>query len=398
MAEEKCLPCRDICECITVNSPDNTILLTKTDCAWTFRVNQALLPAMENPADGSETKVIAGPGIGVTGTGTIANHYIVSNIGVLSINSQTGNVTIPIADGSETKVTVGTNLAIAGNGTTGSPYLITFTGTIPPTPTGAETKVTAGTGISVTGNGTTATPYIVANTGVTTVNGNTGAVTIPIADGSETKVQAGTNVTVTGVGTTLSPYIVNAAAGSNCAETIRPYVGAACCKSLDQAIVAVTGGGLLLYTGNDSCRIEAGIAPMISNTITYNTSGSGTGQYQFISSTNAGRLAMQVVTKAGIYTKIRGYLTYVAVTAPTVTKRLAFSGLLAPSGAVAYPVSLGSREWMIPAVIQNTGPAYNFILSTDGNGSWFIRGVAGVTYPASTTYELFMEGVIIEID
>ena len=61
--------------------------------------------------DGSETKILAGTNIMVTGTGTIASPYIV--------NSTT--------DGSETKILAGKNIEVSGTGTTGSPYVIKST-------------------------------------------------------------------------------------------------------------------------------------------------------------------------------------------------------------------------------------------------------------------------------
>lgn len=94
-------------------------------------------------ADGSETKVNAGTGVSVTGTGTTASPYVV-------------NSTITQADGTETKVNAGTGVSVTGVGTTASPYVVNSTIT---QADGAETKVNVGTGLSKTGTGTTATPY-----------------------------------------------------------------------------------------------------------------------------------------------------------------------------------------------------------------------------------------------
>ena len=56
----------------------------------------------------------------------------------------------PILDGSETKLMVGTNILITGSGTASDPYIIT-----------ARDSVKAGFGVTVTGKGTPTNPYII---------------------------------------------------------------------------------------------------------------------------------------------------------------------------------------------------------------------------------------------
>lgn len=91
--------------------------------------------------DGSETKVSAGTSISVTGAGTTASPYVINSTGdnsttneiqtislasgTLSLSLGGGSVVLPVADGSETKVTAGTGIGITGAGTTASPYVFT---------------------------------------------------------------------------------------------------------------------------------------------------------------------------------------------------------------------------------------------------------------------------------
>lgn len=97
-------------------------------------------------ADGSETKVSAGTGISISGTGTTASPYTITatdvsstnEIQALSLSGSTlslslggGSVVLPTPDGSETKVSAGTGISISGIGTTASPYVITNSVTLP---------------------------------------------------------------------------------------------------------------------------------------------------------------------------------------------------------------------------------------------------------------------------
>jgi hypothetical protein len=104
-------------------------------------------------ATGAETIVTAGTGIGVSGTGTTINPYIVSNA--------SPDQTVSITSGSNVTVT-GTypNFTIASA-----------------TPTGAETIVTAGAGIGVTGTGEAGSPYVVTNTAPNQMYSHSGSTT-----------------------------------------------------------------------------------------------------------------------------------------------------------------------------------------------------------------------------
>ena len=93
--------------------------------------------------DGSETKVSAGSGISISGLGTVASPYSFSasdasatneiqtislSSGTLSLSLGGGSVVLPTADGSETKVSAGSGIGITGLGTTASPYVVTNSG------------------------------------------------------------------------------------------------------------------------------------------------------------------------------------------------------------------------------------------------------------------------------
>lgn len=66
---------------------------------------------IDTTADGTETKIIAGEDILITGTGASSNPYIISNIALKP-------------DGSETKIIGGDNVSILGSGTISLPYVV----------------------------------------------------------------------------------------------------------------------------------------------------------------------------------------------------------------------------------------------------------------------------------
>ncbi len=71
--------------------------------------------------NGSETKVFAGNNITITGSGTTANPYIITN----GFGGDYYDLTnIPVTDGSETHISAGNNITISGSGSAYEPYII----------------------------------------------------------------------------------------------------------------------------------------------------------------------------------------------------------------------------------------------------------------------------------
>ena len=109
-------------------------------------------------------------------------------------------------DGSETKIVAGTNVNITGNGTLATPYLISSEDN--------NTTYSAGIGLSLIGttfNNTTPDQVVeIIGAGATSVTGTYPNFTISsvntIADGSETKIVNGDTTTISGDGTLLTPY------------------------------------------------------------------------------------------------------------------------------------------------------------------------------------------------
>ena len=123
----------------TITSVDGTVLITPNGTDFDLSA-----PA----SDGSETVINGGPDIEVTGSGTAADPYLVSNTfteldddplnEIQAITSTDGSVeitptgndfdlSITPANGSETVITQGVNIDVAGSGTAGDPYVISNT-------------------------------------------------------------------------------------------------------------------------------------------------------------------------------------------------------------------------------------------------------------------------------
>ena len=77
----------------------------------------------------------------------------------------TGTESDIIVDGSETKVQAGTGATVTGTGTAANPYIVSVPSATPPD--GSETKLQASTNVTITGTGTTANPYVISSTDTT---------------------------------------------------------------------------------------------------------------------------------------------------------------------------------------------------------------------------------------
>jgi hypothetical protein len=260
----------------------------------------------------------------------------------------------------------------------------------------ADVHINAGTAIAVTGDGSSGTPFVITNTGVTSVNGNTGAVTI---DGSETKVTAGTNVTVTGLGTIASPYVINSTGGVPsplCADTIKPYADALCCKTLENATHHQSG--LTAAPNLVTCRLDIKIKSAQKFTFNFLTGFSAHGG---VGTNN--RVGMEVIYRENIYTKFRGWMTWGAAATVTSAWTPCFNTIISlnpqtvPGAGIAYPANHIYREWIVQGLDGASEQLFPFILRTDGAGNWMIRGLVGVVYKVgATNYYINMENIIFE--
>lgn len=138
------------------------------------------------PSDGSETKLIAGPNITISGIGTIVNPYNISSTSEIS----------------ETYINEGNNINITGTGIISDPYVINSNlddlGIIK---TIGNEVISPGQSLSIINNEVTG-KVLVTKEYVQSIIPST-------PDGSETKLNQGNNITITGAGTALSPYVIN---------------------------------------------------------------------------------------------------------------------------------------------------------------------------------------------
>lgn len=211
------------------------------------------------PPDGSETKINAGTNITKSGTGTIADPYVISS-----------NLTIP-----PTLIIGGNNITVDGDGSLGDEYIISADLTdlgivktvgneviapgqtlsiinnettgkvlttkeyvqslIPPIPNGSETKINAGTNVSMTGNGTIATPYVINS----------------ITEPTTTYINSGDNVAIIGNGTVENPYVISSTDTDTTylAGTGISLIGNTFNNTLPDQTVAFTSGGATSITG-----------------------------------------------------------------------------------------------------------------------------------------------------
>jgi len=144
------------------------------------------IPNNIEPADGSETKLIEGTNVTITGTGTILDPYEISSS----------------FETSQTYIEEGDNITITGTGILSDPFIIntdlTDLGIIK---TIDNEIITPGQTLSIINNELTG-KVLVTKEYVQSV--------IPsVPNGSETKINSGSNITITGIGTIVSPYIIN---------------------------------------------------------------------------------------------------------------------------------------------------------------------------------------------
>lgn len=211
------------------------------------------------PPDGSETKLVQGSNITITGIGTIVNPYIISS------NSEI----------SETYINEGNNINITGSGIISDPYIINsnlddlgitktinneviasgqslsiinneITGKvlttkeyvqsiIPSTPDGSETKLNSGSNITITGSGTILNPYIINS----------------INDAGSVYINPGDNVEIIGNGTVENPYVITSI-GTNTtysAGTGVSLIGTTFNNTAPDQVVSLTQGGATTITG-----------------------------------------------------------------------------------------------------------------------------------------------------
>ncbi len=213
--------------------------------------NNVVLPT----SDGSDTQVEDAGDITVTGTGTTADPYVVDFTEfhtTLSITNDTlfytdetntvNSIVLPSSDGSDTQVEDAGDITVTGTGTIADPYVVDFSealttltitndtlfyldedGTtnsiVLPTSDGSDTQVEDAGDITVTGTGTTADPYVVdfseALTTLTITNdtlyyldedGTTNNVVLPTSDGTDTQIDDSNSVYVLGDGSVATPY------------------------------------------------------------------------------------------------------------------------------------------------------------------------------------------------
>jgi len=169
------------------------------------------------PPDGSETKLIEGTNVTITGTGTTLDPYEISSsfetsqtyieegsninitgTGIISdpyiINTDLTDLGI-VKTVSNEIIAPAQSLSIISNETTGK-VLVTkeyVQSIIPSTPNGSETKINAGNNVTITGNGTITTPYVI----------NSSHQDEPVY------INAGDDIEVLGNGSVENPYVIN---------------------------------------------------------------------------------------------------------------------------------------------------------------------------------------------
>ena len=217
------------------------------------------------PPDGSETKLVQGSNVTITGIGTIVNPYIISsnseisetyinegnniNItgsGIISdpyiINSNLDNLGIVKTIGNEV-ISPGQSLSIINNESTGK-VLVTkeyVQSIIPSTPDGSETKLNSGSNITITGSGTILNPYIINASNESSVS----------------YINSGDNIEITGSGAVDNPYVINSigvqsVTGNivNVTDPINPVITLPNFKTINSESITGTGNIEIVFEDN----------------------------------------------------------------------------------------------------------------------------------------------------
>lgn len=189
----------------TIDSTDNilTVGISEDDLKIDLSVDHVVLSAFvkDNQLTYSSTNVGTGAGVykDAIRTGDNVNlsfKKIKSTDGTVIITEGTDDINLAV-DGSETKVTAGTAISVSGTGTVASPYVVT--NTLPD----QVVAITAGTGISISGSYPTFsitntepnTPVSITGGGATTVSGAYPNFTVSSTD---TTYSAGMGLGLTG--------------------------------------------------------------------------------------------------------------------------------------------------------------------------------------------------------
>ena len=292
------------------------------------------------PPDGSETKLVQGSNITITGIGTIVNPYTISsnseisetyinegdniNItgsGIISdpyiINSNLDNLGIVKTIGNEV-ISPGQSLSIINNESTGK-VLTTkeyVQSIIPSTPDGSETKINSGNNISITGSGTISNPYIINS----------------ISNAGSVYINPGDNVEIIGNGTVENPYVIS---------------------SVDTNTTYLAGAGLVL--SGTTFNIEN-----LQKVITYPTDFTGT-NYTLTNADNN----YEIIVDNGI--------TAVTITVPSgLTSKIGVGFTQKGIGDISYTAS--GTTINNPIGLKIKGQYYQTFLSQESNTNLFYLG------------------------
>ena len=208
------------------------------------------------PADGSETKLIEGSNITISGSGTVLDPYEISSLSEISetyiqqgdnvIITGTGIVSDPYIINtdltdlgiektiSDEVIAPGQTLSIINNESTGK-VLATkeyVQSVIPPVPDGSETRLNGSSTIIISGHGTSFSPYTIA----------------AVQNNSSFYINKGDNIEITGDGSITNPYIISSTGvstitGANVDNTdpLNPIIVSQTFKTINNTSIIGTG-------------------------------------------------------------------------------------------------------------------------------------------------------------